>query len=459
MAYFDYTYTLTNGTTADASQVQQNFTDAKNGVTDGTKDLNVAAITAAGAVIFNGNTTVGSATNDDITLNGSVASTVNVKTHATYDIGSSTSAFRYLYLGNSTNKTTALVSQASTSYSFTFPSSGGTSRYRMLTNGSGVTSFEEARPVGGGVTNYSITAVADSGAHTLTISVLGADGNALSSSNVLECSFRSSTSATGTPALRTATSISSLVISSGSTLGHASGVGMWIFIYLLDNAGTIELAACSTLLDEGIRQSSTAEGGAGAADSISTLYSTTARSNVGIRLIGRMLSSQTVAGTWDSAVTIISLLPFTPEVIASRFTSNTSQSMASGSATIIDFEDKSTDPYNAVTVGSSWKFTAPQGGYYSVKACARLDPSSVVVDLGDAMNLRLYKNGSLVSILGGVVGQVNSLNLDLWISGSDDIRLSAGDYIDVRLYHDIGTSVSTTGNAEEQWVSIVKVGN
>lgn len=44
-----YTYTLTNGTSADADQVMTDFNDVKASLTDGTKDISVAAITAAGA--------------------------------------------------------------------------------------------------------------------------------------------------------------------------------------------------------------------------------------------------------------------------------------------------------------------------------------------------------------------------------------------------------------------------
>ena len=69
-----------------------------------------------------------------------------------------------------------------------------------------------------------------------------------------------------------------------------------IYVYAIDNAGTVELAVSSTLLDQGSLQTTTAEGGAGAADSRFVLYSTTARSNVPIRLIGRIKSSQATAG-------------------------------------------------------------------------------------------------------------------------------------------------------------------
>ncbi len=44
------TYTLTNGTAADASQVMQNFNDLLNGITDATKNLSVSSLTIAGVL-------------------------------------------------------------------------------------------------------------------------------------------------------------------------------------------------------------------------------------------------------------------------------------------------------------------------------------------------------------------------------------------------------------------------
>lgn len=64
MAFPSVTYTFANSTTADATQVNQNFTDLVNGLSDGTKDINVAQVTAAGkftasaAVVTSGTSTV-----------------------------------------------------------------------------------------------------------------------------------------------------------------------------------------------------------------------------------------------------------------------------------------------------------------------------------------------------------------------------------------------------------------
>lgn len=121
--------------------------------------------------------------------------------------------------------------------------------------------------------------------------------------------FRSATLTSGAVNTRTLASAASLVISSGSTLGTTSAVQSRIAVLLIDNAGTLEVAAGNIAggvnLDETGVISTTAEGGAGAADSATVFYSTTARSNVPYRLVGYIESTQATAGTWATAPSTI----------------------------------------------------------------------------------------------------------------------------------------------------------
>jgi hypothetical protein len=111
---------LTNGTTADASQVQQNFNDLLNGITDGSKDLSIAALTASGAATLNGHVTLGSASNDDLTFNGSLASTIPIKTTNTYSIGSATLGLAGAYFGTGSTQTARIVAAASFAGALTY---------------------------------------------------------------------------------------------------------------------------------------------------------------------------------------------------------------------------------------------------------------------------------------------------------------------------------------------------
>lgn len=121
--------------------------------------------------------------------------------------------------------------------------------------------------------------------------------------------FRSSALTSGAVNTRTVAAPISLVISSGSTLGTINAVASRIAVLAIDNAGTVELAAVNlaggvNLSENGVI-STTAEGGAGAADSATLIYSTTARANVPYRVVGYVESTQAVAGTWATAPSLI----------------------------------------------------------------------------------------------------------------------------------------------------------
>lgn len=133
--------------------------------------------------------------------------------------------------------------------------------------------------------------------------------NALTiSASALSLDFRSTTLGSGTVTRVTGTP-ANLVISSGSTLGTSSGVQNNLVVLAINNAGTIELAVVNRdggndLSEMGVI-STTAEGGAGAADSANVIYSTTARSNVAYRVLGVLQSTQATAGTWATAPSLI----------------------------------------------------------------------------------------------------------------------------------------------------------
>jgi hypothetical protein len=174
------------------------------------------------------------------------------------------------------------------------------------------------------INNHTLTCTVGSSA--LTIALKTKAGSDASASDKVSIAFRSATAATGTYTVVDVTGALSVVVSSGSTLGHLSGINQYIYVWAINNAGTVELAVSgSDIFDEGSRQSTTAEGGAGAADSGDVLYSTTARTNIGVRLLGRLQSNQVTAGTYAAVPTEVSLVAppilsswvdFTPAVIS-----------------------------------------------------------------------------------------------------------------------------------------------
>ncbi len=135
-------------------------------------------------------------------------------------------------------------------------------------------------------------------------------GNALTLTlNPTTLDFRSNSLNNGSVNTRTVTSPITLTISSGSTLGTVNGQASRVVLLAIDNAGTVELAAVNLSggvnLDETTLISTTAEGGAGAADSANIVYSQTARANVPYRVVGFVESTQAAAGTWATAPSTI----------------------------------------------------------------------------------------------------------------------------------------------------------
>lgn len=95
-----------------------------------------------------------------------------------------------------------------------------------------------------------------------------------------------------------------LEVSSGSTLGMVNGVAATLVVIATEYYGAVQLGivniAGGVSLDETYLISTTAEGGVGAADSDSVIYTTTALTNVPFRVIGYIDITQATAGSWVS---------------------------------------------------------------------------------------------------------------------------------------------------------------
>lgn len=127
------TYTFSNSSTADAAQVNQNFTDVIAALTDGLKDLVFNNLTA------NGNSILGASSADDVTFNGQLASTIPIKTTNTYNFGDATHGLAGLYLSTA-GFTTKLATAASASHTFTFPATAGTTGFFLKNSDGSATS-------------------------------------------------------------------------------------------------------------------------------------------------------------------------------------------------------------------------------------------------------------------------------------------------------------------------------
>lgn len=197
-------------------------------------------------------------------------------------------------IGNSAANSGAFTTLAATTATIT--TVNATTVNATTSTTTGVTTTGTLTFSGGG----SMTKAPEAGIQSITATVAA---NALTITlDPTVLTFRSTTLTSGVPVSRAIPSAISIVVSSGSTLGTVSGVQSRIAVLAIDNAGSVELAVVNIsggndLTETGLI-STTAEGGSGTADSASTIYSNSARTNVAYRVVGYVESTQGTAGTW-----------------------------------------------------------------------------------------------------------------------------------------------------------------
>lgn len=184
---------------------------------------------------------------------------------------------------------------------------------------------------------------------------------------------------------RTITAALSLTISSGSTLGFVSGEVSRLWLVLVDTGSAVVLGAVNCrdggdvtgLPDYGV-YSTTAEGGAGGADSAQVIYSAAAQASKYICLAGFATynTGLAAAGTWNAAPSVLTVfvpgMPRPGDVVKERIQVN--NSLATG-ATVIPFDD--TIPQNTEGVQFMTVPLAPAsiGSVIEVEAMAILSAS------------------------------------------------------------------------------------
>ncbi len=152
--------------------------------------------------------------------------------------------------------------------------------------------------------------------NVLTIEIRTHLDVAPSSADPTYVAFRGLTEAGGDEDLVKLTTTTTLTISAGSTLGGVDTEAQRFWIVAFNNGGSIVLGAINVLeagailhpLVEGVLNSSTAEGGAGGADTAGVLYSTAAVTSKPMRILGYL--------TWEAnALATAGLYASPPDVV------------------------------------------------------------------------------------------------------------------------------------------------
>lgn len=148
--------------------------------------------------------------------------------------------------------------------------------------------------------------------NALTFSIKTKTGADPSVTDPVKVVFRNVTPATGDFSVVSITAATSLVVSSGSTLGTTSATPFRLWLVGFNDGGTFRLGVINCLSGTNIYPlsgwpvaSSTAEGGAGAADSSHVFYTGSAVTSKVYEVLGYASweSGLTTAGTWDAQPT------------------------------------------------------------------------------------------------------------------------------------------------------------
>jgi hypothetical protein len=138
------------------------------------------------------------------------------------------------------------------------------------------------------------------GGNALTVELKQADGATdCTASLPALIGFRSSTLTSGALEQRVVSGALALTVPSGATLGQSSGAAAKVYVYAIDNTGTVELAVAGYDAGDSGRISTTVLNTS--SDASNVMYSTTARSNVAFRKLGVLTNTQATAGTWATS--------------------------------------------------------------------------------------------------------------------------------------------------------------
>lgn len=229
--------------------------------------------------------------------------------------------------------------------------------------------------------NYGLTASV--GASALTIALKNASGSDASVGDPVTIAMRNATAATGSYNLRTVTGALSITVTSGATLGHFDATADNIYVYVIDNSGTLEIAVSSKLYADQTIITTTAM--SSSADARNIVYSTTARTSVPLHLIGTLVSTQTTAGTWAAGPSTISLgTKVEPFLGTSQVVAWSGNGVGSTNTAIFQFTQSSTvgsgiTYANNGTSGTS--FTINESGVYAISYIDYAGASDIFVGI------------------------------------------------------------------------------
>ncbi len=273
----------------------------------------------------------------------------------------------------------------------------------------------------------------------LTVALKQADGstNATAASPVY-IPFRSATASTGSTTPIAVTGALSLTVGTTASLGLPTATSNTIYIYALNNAGTVELfASAHPFWDEGTVLATTST----TATSNQVMYGANVRANMPIRLLGSVKATWTSGVGWSS-LSKITAVPLNKPTMQFVGTCTGQTPKGLGSATAFTLSS-SVDPYNGFDGTNTW--TAPAAGTYCLIWNA--DQGTTSASTGNQLSQATILKGGTATItqIRRNESAVGFTNFPTTASGL--LSLVAGDTITVNIITNFGTPGTTSFGA------------
>ena len=253
--------------------------------------------------------------------------------------------------------------------------------------------------------------------------------------------FRSTTLTDGTPVTRTNAAPTTLVVSSGSTLGTANNLLAVLEVRAVDTGSGFVPAVVNIFgaprNDETDLITTVAEGGAGAADNYAVVYAAAVHSSKPYRVLGYIYSNQPSAGTWTTAFTLVQ--GASPQFrINSTFSAIRVYTDAGFGSTNTAIRRFSTVDYNfgtAITYTSSAtlgdSFTINESGLYAISFT---DNFTTTANMGISQNssqltttiLSIATSDIIASTTAHTTGYQGCVAATLYLDAGDVIRAHCG---------------------------------
>jgi len=294
-------------------------------------------------------------------------------------------------------------------------------------------------------TLQNIGLAVNAAASALTVDIKQEDGSTTPTGTTF-IAFRSATVNSGAYNVRAISSDIDITIPSTATLGCDGGLDCYIWVYAIDNAGTIELCVATTYLEDSELQTSTAIDTS--SDVLGTLYCDSLFISLPIRLIGRLQYDTAPNGTYAAIPDDVALptddfsLSLRGKTIVFDAAKTTTQAIANNTLTKVDWSGVNIDTESYFDFTTNDRFTPGIPGFYQITLTITYFTTTNAAEY----SCHIFKNGVVVAVNQIDSGGVNNIAC----VAVHILFLDGDDFVEGFALHNSGPAKNIGSSAESQ---------